>query len=171
MRAAVVMLGVVVGAGTAHADEAAAPAPRPLRWSIGGGGALVVTGEGERPRNRLDGHVEVMPGGRFGRWGVLAAARQIVLDPLADDAMLTLGVVHEAAASRPRLTLALHGDVGLAVADRAPVLGGGVETHLWIVPKLAPVALVLDVTAHLVLDGVDDTRLTIAAATRLAIAM
>jgi hypothetical protein len=76
-----------------------------------------------------------------------------------------------AAASRPRLVLSLHADVGATISDYDPVVGGGIETHFWIWPKrLGPLALVLDTTAHLVIDGAEDTRLVLAGATRLAIA-
>lgn len=165
MRALVIILLV---AGTAAAEPAP---PRPFRLSIGGGGSFLVTGQGELPRNRLDGHLAVMPGGRFGRWGVVGAARHVTYDPVLDDGLFTIGAHYEAAASRPRLALALHADVGVSYPAYAPVVGGGVETHLWLVPKyVPPLALVFDTTAHLVVDGVEDTRLVLAGAARLAIA-
>lgn len=164
-------LGVAAAAWLAAGVAAAEPArPRPPRWSVGSGGALLLAGAGEASRLRADLHAAVSPGGRFGRFGLVAALRQVVLSPVADDALLTLGVRYEAAASRPRLALALHGDLG-ATLGGAPALGGGIETTLWVAPRrLGPVALVFDVTAHLLLDGIDDTRLAVAAATRLSLA-
>jgi hypothetical protein len=112
-----------------------------------------------------------MPGGAWGRWGVTVAARHLTFAPFASDGMLTAGVHYQAAAARPRLALALHGDAGVTIGKVAPVIGGGIETHLWIWPKrLGPLAVVFDVTGHLVIDGVEGTRLVIASATRLAIA-
>jgi hypothetical protein len=151
----------------------AAPAraePEPLHVSIGGGGSLLLTGQGDGSRNRLDGHLGVS-GGRFGRFGLVAALRHVAYDPFADDGLATIGLHYQAAAARPRLALALHADLGSAITHAAPVIGGGVETHFWIWPKrLGPIALVSDLTAHLVIDGVDDTRLVLAGATRLALA-
>jgi len=163
---------VLLLCGTAAADEEVAPAkpPAPFRWSIGAGSSFLLFGEMSGKRTHLDGHLDVMPGGRWGRWGVATAVRHVVISPLADDALLTTGVRYEAAAARPRLALALHGDLGVTLGG-APAAGGGVETHLWIAPKLlGPLAIVFDVTAHLVVDGTEATRLVIATATRLSFA-
>jgi hypothetical protein len=112
-----------------------------------------------------------MPGGAWGRWGLNVAARHLTFTPFADEGMVTGGVMYQAAAARPRLALALHADAGATIGEVAPVIGGGLETHLWIWPKrLGPLAIVFDLTAHLVIDGVEETRLVIASATRLSIA-
>jgi hypothetical protein len=164
------LLVLIALAGTARADDDAPP-PHPFHLSIGAGGALWLAGTAGEPHNRADVHLDVMPGGRFGPWGVTMAMRGLTYSPFAHDGLATIGVHYQAAAARPRLAVALHGDVGMAIAARAPVVGGGIETHLWLWPKrLGPLALVLDVTGHLVIDGVDDSRLVLAAATRLAVA-
>lgn len=164
------LLLVVACAGVARADDDPPKPPPPFRLSVGAGTSFLLFGQADAPRLRLDGHLDVMPGGRWGRWGVATALRHVVIDPVADDAIVTAGVRYEAAASRPRLVLALHGDLGWELAG-APVIGGGVETTLWLVPKkLGPLAIVFDVTAHLVVDGTDATRLVIGSATRLSFA-
>jgi hypothetical protein len=168
VRAAVIVL--VALAGIARADDDGPP-PHPFHLSFGAGGALWLTGTAGEPRNRADVHLDVMPGGRLGPWGVTFAMRGLTYSPFAHDGLATIGVHYQAAAARPRLAVAVQGDVGLAIAARARAIGGGIETHLWLWPKrLGPLALVFDVTSHLVIDGVDDTRLVIAAATRLALA-
>jgi hypothetical protein len=162
------LAAVLLAAGSAAADP---PKPRPFRWSIGAGTALLFTGLHDGPRNRADAHLDLDPGGRFGRFGLLLAARQLTFSPFAADGMLTAGLKYEAAAARPRLALALHADAGVTLSDHAPVVGGGLETHLWIWPsKLGPLAVVFDLTGELVLSSVDDTRLVLSTATRLAVA-
>lgn len=152
-------------------DEPPPPKPRPLRLSFGGGTGFLLTGQGDGKRLRGDAHLDISPGGRFGRFGFTGALRHIVLEPFFDDALVTGGLLYEAAAARPRLILSLHADVGATVKDHAPAFGGGLQTHLWLVPKwVPPLALALDVTAHVVLDGLADTRLVIASATRLTLA-
>jgi hypothetical protein len=149
---------------------APAPAHAERHVSFSAGGSLLLNGMHGGSRNRADGAIVYTPRGRL---GVVVAARALTFDPVLDQGLVTAGVHYDAAASRPRLALALHGDVGAAWSQTgiAPAIGGGVETHLWIWPKkLGPLAIVSDVTAHLVLDGVDDTRLVIAGATRLAVA-
>ena len=168
MKAAVVLLLLT---GVAAADDPPPPKPRPFRWSIGGGTSFLLTGEEDAGRQRLDGHLDLMPGGAWGRFGVMGAIRQVPFEPFASDALVTLGVKYEAAAARPRLVLSLHADLGATLSPGAPATGGGIETHFWIWPKkLGPLALVSDITAHLVVDGTDHTRLVIAAATRLSLA-
>ncbi len=168
----VVLFLLLLLTGVAAADP---PRPRPFRWSIGAGSAFLLTGEEDAGRQRLDGHLDIMPGGSWGRFGMIGAIRQVPFEPFASDALVTLGVRYEAAAARPRLVLSLHADLGATRSSGswpgAPAAGGGIETHFWIWPKkLGPLALVSDVTAHLVVDGTDHTRLVIAAATRLSLA-
>jgi hypothetical protein len=73
----------------------------------------------------------------------------------------------QVAASPPRLWLRLHGELGLALEDRDPMAGVGLTAtlRLW-----RAASLVFDGNAHLVLDGVEDTRLAISGATLAAIA-
>lgn len=165
------LVTVLLAPAIARADTLEPPAERPFRFSIGGGGSLLLTGLDGGTRNRADGHLDLSPGGRFGRYGVTMALRHVVYDPPFDDGLATIGLLYEAAAARPRLVLSLHADAGATIQDYSPVIGGGIETHFWIWPKkLGPLALVLDTTAHLVIDGAEDTRLVLAGATRLAIA-
>lgn len=62
----------------------------------------------------------------------------------------------QAAASPPRLWLRLHADAGLALSAPAPVVGAGiaVTVRLW-----RAASLVVEGDAHLIVDGVADTRL------------
>lgn len=144
------------------------PAVLTLLWSLGAGNALLITGNADGPRNRADAHLDVHV---RGKWGVTAALRGATYQPFADDGLVTIGVHYQAAAARPRLMLALHADAGWSLGANAPAIGGGLETHLWLWPKrLGPLAVVFDLTGHLVIDGVEGTRLVIASATRLAIA-
>ena len=62
------------------------------------------------------------------------------------------------AASRPRLVLDLHADVGADLDQRAPMLGGGVRT---IIAIAGPLGVALDSGAYLVIDGVEHTRLAL----------
>lgn len=168
MKQALVILALALAPAAAHADDDAPKPPRPFRMSLGFGGSLLLTGQGEGSRNRADAHLGIQPGGRFGRWGITAALRHMTWEPFAEDGLATLGVHYEAAAARPRLALSLHGDVG-ASFDGAPAAGGGIETTLWLIPKwFRPIALVLDTTGHVVIDGADDTRLVLASSTRLS---
>jgi hypothetical protein len=163
-----VLAVVLLAPSLAHADP---PKVRPFHWSIGGGGSFLLNGTHGGPRNRLDGAVTIEPGGRFGRWGLTFALRHVTPKPFADDGLATAGITYEPAAARPRLALALHADAGVTITDPSPVIGGGLQTHLWIWPRrLGPLAIVFDLTAHLVLSNVNDTRLVVGSATRLAIA-
>jgi len=166
---ALLVIAALLAPAAAFADELEPPPPRPFRLSIGAGGSLLVTGAGDAGRSRGEAHLGVQPGGRFGRWGLLGAIRHVTLDPAGDDGLATVGVTFEAAAARPRLAIALHGDLG-ATFTGAPAAGGGIETTLWLIPKwVRPLALVFDTTGHLVIDGSDDTRLVLALATRLSL--
>lgn len=166
----IAVLCLLVGVAAAEEPDPPKPPP-PFRWSIGGGSALLLTGQQEAGRQRLDGHLDVMPGGGWGRFGITTAIRHVPFEPFASDALVTAGVRYEAAAARPRLVVSLHADVGATVSPAAPAIGGGIQTHLWIWPKkLGPLALVSDVTAHLVVDGTDATRLVLSVATRLSLA-
>lgn len=144
---------------------ASAEPPRDWHAGIGAGGFVAVLGP---VSSGLAASADLSPGGGFGRLGARLAARTLD-DDLADgiDAGLLLGgMVYEAAAARPRLAIALHGEIGAAVPDAHLAVGGGVETTLWIV---GPLAVGLDSTAHVVLRGVDSELLVAGALTaRLA---
>lgn len=135
-------------AAVAHAD-------RGLHGSAGVGGTLVMTGA-RGDRFRLDMTFDLKPRGRYG----------FVLGWRAFDedhkGLVTGGLVFEGAASRPRLVLDLHADLGFDVDARRPLVGGGIRTTLMIV---GPFGVVLDTGAYLVMDGVDDSRLQLQGAT------
>jgi hypothetical protein len=170
VKRAVVIAALVLAPAAARADTVEpVRGSRPFRFSMGFGGSLLLTGHGEGSRNRADAHLDIDPGGRFGRFGLTAAVRHMTWEPFADEGLATIGIKYEAGAARPRLALALHGDVG-ASFDGAPALGGGIESTLWLIPKwFRPLALILDATAHLVIDGADETRLVLASSTRLSL--
>jgi hypothetical protein len=73
----------------------------------------------------------------------------------------------QAGAAPPRLWLRLHTEAGLALRRRAPMVGLGlaVSLRVW-----RPLALVIDANAHLVIDGIEETRLAVSAATLAALA-
>ncbi len=73
----------------------------------------------------------------------------------------------QAAASPPRLWLRLHVELGLALDDHHPMGGAGLTATLRL---LGPASLVFDGNAHLLLDGVDGTRLALSVATLAALA-
>ena len=145
MRAALALaLAVVLAlAGGARADR--------FHGSASAGGTLLLTGaDGDRQRAELE------LDGEDGRLGALVAWRGF---DRGHAGLVTAGLVYEAAAARPRLVLDLHGDAGLDLDQRAPVIGGGARTLLLVV---GPLGIALDAGAYLVIDGIDHTRLAIA---------
>lgn len=148
---AALALSLAAAVTAATARSAAAEPPRPWHAGVGAGGSVALLGP---VTTGLTASADLSPGGAFGRFGLRAEARTLD-DELADgiDAGLLMGgVMYEAAAARPRLAVALHGELGAALPDGRPVAGGGVATTLWIV---GPLALGLDSAAHLLIDGVD----------------
>jgi len=156
-RALAIVLLLASARASADPDEPAAPArpPRPLHGSLGAGGATVFGGA---DRLTAAGAIDVLPGGRFGKWGLIGAYRDVELRPVAGHGMLTLGVIREAAAARPRLVILLHADLGVAWGPTAPVIGGGVKTYLGVI---GPLGLAFDVTAHVIAPSVDDSHVVI----------
>ena len=170
------LTGVVLACAHPHRAAAGQPADapqeegppgraRPWRGAVGAGGYLAVTGPATTGALAT---AELFPGGAAGRFGVRLEGR--ALDPDGpgelDAGLVTAGVIYEAAAARPRLALALHAELGAALPDPRAVVGGGVRTQLWIV---GPLALGLDSTATLILDGLD-TELALAGALTLGLA-
>jgi hypothetical protein len=137
-------LALLLVATTAHA--------RPWHGSIGGGTTLLLTGAGG-DRNRFELAADVEPASR---WGAHVAWRAFDGD---HDGIVSGGVVYEAGASRPRLVVDFHGDVGFDLDQHAPMVGGGLRLVIAIV---GPLGVALDTGAYLVIDGVDDTRLQLA---------
>lgn len=127
-------------------------ADRGVHGSLGGGGSLLLTGDGG-DRTRFELELDLEPASRFGghiAWRAFDADHR---------GLLLGGVVYEAGAARPRLVVDLHGDAGADLDAKAPVLGGGARTTLMIWRMFG---VGLDTGAYLVIDGVDDTRLVIA---------
>ena len=157
----------------AAAALALLPAPagadeRPWRGGVGAGGYLALTGP---ETTGVTACADLFPGGHLGRWGGRMEARS--LDDPADgiDAGLVMGgVTYEAGASRPRLSMALHAELGAAVArgaDPLPAAGAGIRTNLWLI---GPLALAADSTATFVWDGVEDSELLLASSLTLGLA-
>lgn len=137
--------------------RAPAQADRAVHGSVGGGSALLVTGHDD-DRLRYELELDVEPRSRHGvhaAWRGFSAGHR---------GMALAGVTYEAAASRPRLVLDLHADLGADLDQRAPVTGGGVRTTIAV---WGPLGVALDGGAYLVLDGVERTRLRIAGSTSL----
>jgi len=155
--------------GDADADADTAVAP--FRFSIGAGGAALLSGAaGETWRGLAE--IDLYPGGPLGKVGGSLAVRSLLLDPFGDAGLATAGVIYEAAAARPRLVMALHGEAGIAFgpdgADRLrPAIGGGLKTHLGVI---GPLALATDVTAHVIAEDVDDLTLVFSLGALIAIA-
>ncbi len=131
-----------------HAQPADPPPPRrPFHGSIGVGGDLLLTGS-EGDRNRLDAAFDF----KFhSRLGVTLSWRAI--EPRATDhhrGLVMGGLVFEGAASRPRLVLDLHGELGADLDARRPLFGGGIRPTLGII---GPLGLVFDSGLYFVIDG------------------
>ena len=151
MRALLLLLLL---ATSARADE------RPVHGSVAAGGSLLGTGAAGGSRLRADVEVDVEPW----RYGGLLALRAFDRD---HKGLLCGGLVYEGAAARPTLVLALHADLGVDLDARAPLLGGGLRTTLFVV---GPLALAIDGGVYLVIDGVDHSRLVLSSTALLAAA-
>lgn len=147
MSRALLALAVAAAPALAHADTA-------MHGSLGVGGALVATGA-DGDRQRADVQLDLEPGGRWGRYGILVALRAF---DGTHDGLLTGGLVFDAAAARPKLLLQLHVDAGVDLDVDRPLAGAGLRTTLGLV---GPVGLVLDTAGYLVVDGLDGTRFEI----------
>lgn len=158
-----VCLALVAAAPRAFADEddaADAEGSAPFRLSLGAGGAALLSADdGETWRGLFA--IDVYPGGPFGRFGASVALRSLLYDPYTAG-LVTAGITYEAAAARPRLVMALHGEGGVTFGrddgETRPAIGGGLKTHLGII---GPLAIATDVTAHLIAQDVDDLRLMV----------
>lgn len=132
--------------------------------SVGIGPALLLTGDrGDATRVTVAAEVLGLgPAGRFG--GGLALHAIGGPDRLG---VAALRVSMQAGAAPPKLWLRLHGELGLAVDDRDPMAGLGFTAtlRLWRVA-----AVVFDGNAHLVIDGVAETRLAVSGAVLAALA-
>lgn len=148
----------------ALADEETAVEPttprHSLHWGLGAGGFTAVTGPAEYGLS-LGG--ELYPGGRFGRYGVRAEVRGY---DDGDDGHASIGITFIAAATRPRLQLALHADLGVTRVEQLPTAGCGIQTQLWLA---WPFALAIDGGAVLFVDGTD-TVLALSSSLQLRVA-
>ena len=146
-------LALLLVPALAHADD------RPLHGSVGIGPSFVITGAGN-DRNRFDAEFDLEPWTRLGPFIALRAF---------DDhhrGLLSAGVIYEAAAARPRLVLDLYGDAGADLDASRPLIGAGIRTTITII---GPLAVGLDTGLHLVIDGVDHSRLQLASDLLLAV--
>jgi len=153
---------VLALAAPVRAEQPSAPQSRPRATyvAVGVGGYLALAGVGELgPAAEL----EVYPGA-WERFGVRAA--YYGFDDDFEGALVTAGVTYQGAASRPHVHLALHADLAFTARDPSGNkigAGGGVQSQLWV---FGPLALGLDVTAH-VLFNRDEIVLNLAGASTL----
>jgi hypothetical protein len=162
MRGRPLQLALIVAAGlvarAADAEEA-----RPWAGGLGAGGYVAIGGPA---RSGLAASAALYPGAWAGRFGARLEARTAGDDEPFDSGLFTAGLIYETAAARPRLSLALHGEAGALAPDPRAALGGGAEVQLWV---FGPLALAVDSSAHVLLDGLDsELVLTGALALRLA---
>ncbi|MGE0866928.1 MAG: hypothetical protein AB7P03_00080 [Kofleriaceae bacterium] len=151
MRPAVhclVTLAIAGAATTAHAD-------RGWHGSAGAGGSFLLTGS-QGDRWRFDAQLDIKPQSRF---GILVGWHGFDPD---HSGIVRAGLLYEAGAARPLLALDLHADAGFDLDQRAPLVGAGIRTTLVL---FGPLGIALDTGAHLVIDGVDDSRLVLASGT------
>jgi hypothetical protein len=132
--------------------------------SLGVGPALLLTGD-RGDATRVTVAAEVLGLGPAGRFGGGLALHALGGPDRLGVAALRLSM--QAGAAPPKLWLRLHGELGLAVDDRAPMAGLGLTATLRI---WRAAAVVFDGNAHLVIDGVPDTRLAVSGAVLAAIA-
>jgi hypothetical protein len=139
----------------------ARPAGAEVHGSLGAGQALLLTGRGgDATRWSVAG--ELTGGGRLG--GGLALSG---VGGRGEHGVATARLSAQVAAAPPKLWLRLHGEAGVALAARDPVLGGGATATLRLWRALA---LIVDGNAHLVVRDVEATRLTISVAALLGAA-
>jgi hypothetical protein len=149
MRLAIALLLV---ASTAHAD-------RPFHGSAGAGTSTALTGDGG-DHLRFDIGVDLEPKSRY---GVTLGWRQFDEDHRG---LVVGGLVYEGAAARPRLVLDLHAGAGVDLDRPAPLVVAGIRPTLKII---GPLAIVFDLSAYVVLDGIDDSRLQLASSALVGI--
>jgi hypothetical protein len=147
-----VALALLLVASTADADRA-------LHGSAGAGSSTALTGSGG-DHLRFDIGVDLKPKSRY---GITAGWRQFDEDHRG---LLVAGLVYEGAAARPRLVVDLHVDAGVDLDRPAPLVAAGIRPTLQII---GPLAIVFDLSAYLVLDGIDDSRVQIATSALVAL--
>ncbi len=149
MRVAIV---AVLLSSRAYAD-------RPLHATAGAGSSIAITGA-EGDHLRYDIAIDLKPKSRY---GVTAGYRQFDGDHRG---LLVGGLVYEGAAARPRLVLDLHVDAGVDLAHPAPLVGAGARATLSVV---APLAIVFDLSAYVIIDGIDHSRFQLTSSALLAL--
>ncbi len=149
MRTLVVFL-LVATAAIAHAE-------RGIHGSAGIGGTFVSTGD-RGDRWRLEATFDLKIRSRYGfvvGWRAFDGTHR---------GLITGGLVYEGAASRPRLALDLHADIGADLDEHAPLVGGGIRATVGVI---GPLGVVLDGGGYLVIDGAG-TRLQLQTALLLS---
>jgi hypothetical protein len=151
LRFELVAMAMVLAAAMIGWSPALAAEENDRAWAggVGVGGNLALTGPVD---SGLSAMAALYPGAWAGRLGARLEARTASDDDPFERGMFLAGLAYETAAARPRLSLALHGDAGALAPDPRAVIGGGAELQLWLV---GPLALALESSAHLVLDGLD----------------
>jgi hypothetical protein len=148
-----VLVVLVLATQIARADD------RSLHGSAGAGTSLAITGAGG-DHLRFDVAIDLKPKSRY---GVTVGWRQFDADHRG---LLVGGIVYEGAAARPRLVLDLHAGAGVDLDRPAPLVVAGIRPTLAII---GPLALVFDLSAYVILDGVDNSRLQLASSTLVAL--
>lgn len=121
-------------------------------WS-GGVGVGAWAARGGAASSGLSATASLSPGGPLGRLGLRLEARTAGGEgERADRGLFLAGATYEAAASRPRLAISLHAEVGALAPDPRAAAGGGAEVQLWVI---GPLALALGASAHVLEDGLD----------------
>jgi hypothetical protein len=155
----IALVALVAGAPPAGAEE-----DRRRTWA-GSAGAGAFGAFGGPSSTGLCAAAALYPGGWAGRFGLRLEARAGGADR-DQGRLFTAGLAYETASARPRLALALHGEAGVVSPDPRAAVGGGVELELWL---LGPVALAVDGSSHLAVDGLD-SELILAASISLRLA-
>ena len=158
MSVALAGVGLVATSAPTAAEEA-----RPWAGAFGVSGYAAVGGPAH---SGLAATAALYPGASAGRVGIRLDARTTGEGDRFDGGLFTAGLAFEAAAARPRLSLALHAEGGATVPDPRPAIGGGAEIQLWL---LGPVALAAGASAHVLIDGLD-TELVLAGEVGLRVA-
>jgi hypothetical protein len=148
-----VLVVLVLATQIARADD------RPLHGSAGAGSSLAITGAGG-DHLRFDVAIDLKPKSRY---GVTVGWRQFDADHRG---LLVGGIVYGGAAARPRLVLDLHAGAGVDLDRPAPLVVAGIRPTLAII---GPLALVFDLSAYVILDGIDNSRLQLASSTLVAL--
>lgn len=121
-------------------------------WS-GGVGVSAWAARGGAAASGLSAVASLSPGGPLERFGLRLEARTAGgKGERLDRGLFLAGATYAAAASRPLLSISIHGEVGTLAPDPRAAVGGGGDVQLWVV---GPLALALGASAHVLIDGLD----------------